>query len=149
MSDLMTIKDGKDYDRLKAQVQVGIESMCEATAAAEEIRDRQLWQLEYESWEDFCQGEFQNSARRMYQKMEAAAVIDLLPPGVGETLKESHLRTIKSVAEESPAAAVEILERIESKGVKLTAKSIKAEIQGKASLWTAHMRKAANRRMTR
>lgn len=128
MSEL-TVTDGKDYDRLKAQVQVGIESMCEATAAAAEIRDRKLWQLEYESWDDFCQGEFQNSARRMWQKMEAAAVVDMLPPGVGDQLKESHLRTLKNVAEESPEAAVEILERIESKGVKITAKTIKAEIE--------------------
>ena len=124
----LTVKDGDDYTRLKSLVQVGIESMCEATAAAAEIRDRGLWSLEYESWDQFCQVEFKTSARRMYQKMEAAKVLDLLPPGVGETLNEEQLRALKPAADESPEAAVEILESIEAKGGKITGKAIKEDI---------------------
>ena len=129
MPDMLTISDGKDYDRLKAKVQVGIESMIDATKAAAEIRERQLWRLEYESWEDFCQAEFHTSARRMWQKMEAVAVIDLLPPGIGDKLNEEQLRAIKPAAQESPETAVEILETIERKGAKITGKAIKQEIK--------------------
>tara|TARA_R110000765_G_scaffold59210_3_gene115402 strand:- start:2369 stop:3040 length:672 start_codon:yes stop_codon:yes gene_type:complete len=110
-----------DYEKLKAIVHRGLDAWYEAARAAEEIRERNLWRIEYQNWAEFVQQEFGQSARRIYQFMEAAQVVDMLP---GIELNESQARALVGT---SQARAENILEKIQQDGGKLTAKRIKDE----------------------
>ena len=62
---MLTRTDGSEYEALKARVQVGMDAMLDACAAAEEIKSRGLYQLEYDSWDDFYQAEFGKSSSHL------------------------------------------------------------------------------------
>jgi hypothetical protein len=110
-----------DYETLKEAIHYGLDAWYKAAKAADEIRRRNLWKSEYETWAEFVKQEFGQSARRIYQFMEAAKVVDMLP---GTDLNESQARAlVGSTVEE----AENILVTIENSGTKITAKKIKAE----------------------
>jgi hypothetical protein len=110
-----------DYEHLKSIIHQGLDAWYEAARAAEEIRARKLWREEYETWAEFVLQEFGQSARRIYQFMEAAKVVDMLP---GVELNESQARALTGT---TVVQAENILEKIDRDGGKLTAKRIKEE----------------------
>lgn len=129
MSAELELIDSRDeYEALKAKVQVGFDAMLEGISAAKKIRDRRLWRFEYDSWDDFCRAELEQSGRRMYQQMQAAEVHALLPAEVAAELNEAQLRALKPAADVSPERAVEVLETVAESGP-VTAKRIQAEIK--------------------
>lgn len=129
MSGEVELIDSRDeYEALKAKVQVGFDAMLEGIEAAKKIRDRRLWRFEYDSWDDFCRAELEQSGRRMYQQMQAAEVHALLPAEVASELNEAQLRALKPAADVSPERAVEVIETVAESGP-VTAKRIQAEIK--------------------
>lgn len=127
-ADLEMMDSRDEYEALKARVQVGFDAMLEGIEAAKKIRDRRLWRFEYDSWDDFCRAELEQSGRRMYQQMQAAEVHALLPPGLAIDMNESQLRALKPAADVSPERAVEVIEAVAESGP-ITAKRIQAEIK--------------------
>ena len=127
-AELELIDSRDEYEALKAKVQVGFDAMLEGISAAKKIRDRRLWRFEYDSWDDFCRAELEQSGRRMYQQMQAAEVHALLPAEVATELNEAQLRALKPAADVSPERAVEVLETVAESGP-VTAKRIQAEIK--------------------
>jgi multidrug efflux pump subunit AcrA (membrane-fusion protein) len=127
-AELELIDSRDEYEALKAKVQVGFDAMLEGISAAKKIRDRRLWRFEYDSWDDFCRAELEQSGRRMYQQMQAAEVHALLPAEVAAELNEAQLRALKPAADVSPERAVEVLETVAESGP-VTAKRIQAEIK--------------------
>ena len=69
------------------------------------------------------------SHRRIYQMLEASKVVAVIGTDRSDQLSEKSLRALKPAADQGEDAAIEVLERIESKGVKITAKSITEEIK--------------------
>lgn len=58
MTTELTKQDQCDYRMLKSIIRKNKDAVLEVAKALKDIRNRQLWQKEYESYADFCKGEF-------------------------------------------------------------------------------------------
>jgi hypothetical protein len=92
-------------DRSHAQfIEVGL--------AVAEIRQGKLYQIEYETFEEYCDKHWGWTKQRIYQIMDATEIHRSLPPKVNNLLtRESQLRPLKSV----PPVQREIVVREASK----------------------------------
>jgi hypothetical protein len=110
----------------EARIETGLKSFADVGAALAEIRDAQLYRLEFGSFEEYAEARWELSRKRAYDQVAAAAVVsqicdkkrsDLPPPAI-----ESHAAALVKVPEDRRAQVWEKV--IATTGGKPTAKAV-------------------------
>lgn len=110
-------------------VRDGLEGWYKAGQALLEIRDRKLYLGRYDSFEDYCVTEFQESVRRCYQMMQAVTIKN--EGKVEIEMSESATRALGKAPPEKRAEIVETI--VERKDGKITAKAVAEAINDQPS----------------
>jgi hypothetical protein len=99
---------------LKAIVSRTLESTIECARALKEIKDRELWKDESDSFQAFCTNNWGVSRTRAYQLIDYAEVVDLLPAEMSTAVDTERVaRELHKAPEE---ARVAILEQVQQAG---------------------------------
>jgi hypothetical protein len=112
------------YRRLKAVCHKRLQSELEFTAAIAEIRERKLYRAEYGTFEAFCQGEFERTARHIHRRLaqnklytqikNVAPGIHFSMPGVLRPLlglkPEQQLEAVEKAVDKSDSGKVTRME---------------------------------------
>lgn len=112
--------------QLKQIVSRNLSATIDAGRALKEIKDRELWKEEAESFQQFCVDNWGVSKQRAYQLMDSVEIVDSLPKEQSTAVdSERAARELKSVPAEARAAVVK---DAASKG-KVTGPAIKKAVQ--------------------
>lgn len=103
-------------------IKKGLNTFVEVGQALLEIRDKKLYRIEYNTFEEYCKQKWQISRRRSYQLIEASLVIENVNPGTQMPKNEKEIRPLTSLEPEIQNAAWQ--ETIEKHGENITAKKV-------------------------
>jgi hypothetical protein len=105
------------FEYLKGVIRAGLKTTFEVGAALMEIREQKLYQLEFPTFEAFCEAEFQIVRSRAYQLMQAAEVKASLTDDLSTTVdileNERQARELGKVAR---IDRVDVLETVAKTG---------------------------------
>ena len=98
----------RNLSQLKETVTKNLSATIEAGLALKEIKDRELWKEEAESFQAFCVDNWGVSRSRAYQLIECAEIVTELPPQLSTMVDtERGARELKKVPKEKRAEVVE------------------------------------------
>lgn len=93
--------------QLKAIVSRNLSATIDAGRALKEIKDRELWKEEAESFQQFCVDNWGVSKQRAYQLMDCVQIVDALPPDQSTAVdSERAARELKKVPAENRTEVV-------------------------------------------
>lgn len=129
MSQLLSPKEIKDLSVLEGIIKQSQGSAWAFIAAVRQIKERKLYRMKYDSWEDYCVKRWNWTADRMRQLENASVVLQRLAeknPTIGrEITNERQLRELAKVPEEQ---RVEVVKAVAKRG-KVTASAIAKEAE--------------------
>lgn len=119
--------------QLKNIVSRNLSATIDAGRALKEIRDRELWKEEAESFQQFCVDNWGVSKQRAYQLIDTVKIVDQLPPEQSTAVdSERAARELKKAPEEARAAIVKDLQAKGDVSGPAVAKAVK-DLKGVAS----------------
>lgn len=93
--------------QLKSIVSRNLSATIDAGRALKEIRDRELWKEESESFQQFCVDNWGVSKQRAYQLIDTVKIVDQLPPEQSTAVDSERVaRELKKVPAEDRAEVV-------------------------------------------
>ena len=126
--------DVKDWESIKGTLEVHAASVVEVAAALTTAKDRELWRLEYDSFDAFVRDYFQFSVRRAQQIRQAGRILESVAPDAKhvspERLSDRGLRELDRLPEK--AQRIQALEAAQSavgEGHRPTARHVAEAVQ--------------------
>lgn len=117
--------------QLKAIVSRNLSATIDAGRALKEIKDRELWKEEAESFQEFCVNNWGVSKQRAYQLMDSVGIIDALPKEQSTAVdSERAARELKKVPAEDRAEVVKKAQQaggVTGPSITKAAKEVKAK----------------------
>lgn len=109
---------------LEAIITAGLSTVFKVGTALAEIRDANLYQPEFESFEAYCVARWAFKRAHAYRYIEAATLVTEMSP-IGDITRESHARALLTVPAEQRAEVFRAaLAKATSEGRVLTAKDL-------------------------
>tara|TARA_R110001606_G_C15340839_1_gene646552 strand:- start:804 stop:1682 length:879 start_codon:yes stop_codon:yes gene_type:complete len=121
MEELKT-NEKQELQKHETTIKKGLNTFVEVGQALLEIRDKKLYRIEYNTFEEYCKQKWQISRRRSYQLIEASLVIENVNPGTQMPKNEKEIRPLTSLEPEIQNAVWQ--ETIEKHGENITAKKV-------------------------
>jgi hypothetical protein len=103
-------------------IKKGLNTFVEVGQALLEIRDKKLYRIEYNTFEEYCKQKWQISRPRSYQLIEASLAIENVYPGIQMPKNEKEVRPLTSLEPEVQNAVWQ--ETVEKHGENITAKKV-------------------------
>lgn len=130
----MTPAEIKRYDELTGVVKENLKAFWAVGKALMEIRDEKLYRIEFDTFEDYCQGVLDISARSGYHQIAAAEVMENLRTMVHKKDLPANERQVRSLSiiedpEEQRQAWRQVVERSKSDGVPITGNLVQSVVR--------------------
>jgi hypothetical protein len=93
------------YEQLKQQVTLGLENFRRLGKALGEIRDKELFKIEFTSFEQCCETHWKISKTHAHRLIAAATIAELLEPMGYEVQNERQVRPLRDLEPDDQVAA--------------------------------------------
>ena len=126
MKNQLSTQEQADLTKLEKVVAAGQQTFVEVGLALSEIRERKLYRLDFNTFEEYCQNRWHWTRRRVSQLIIASAVVQGLPENLGTTVpNEGTAREIARLPESGRAGVVE---SIVASGKRVTSAEVKKHL---------------------
>ena len=126
MKNLLSIQEKADLNKLEKVVDGGKKTFVEVGLALSEIRERRLYRLDFNNFEDYCQTRWGWTRQNANRLIEASVVIQSLPKNL-ETLV-SNLDAAKQIAKLPEADRAGVVKSIVASGKVVTSAEVKKHL---------------------
>lgn len=120
----LTADEEQRLAECETRIRSGLRTFVEVGKALAEIRDGRLYRQTHETFEAYCEMDWQLSRKRAYDLMGAAITVEALSP-MGDTPAPTSERQARELSGLAPETAAEVMKTAATSG-KVTAETIRA-----------------------
>jgi len=126
----LSAQEQYDFQRHEKTITENVKTFIEVGTALADIRDRKLYRLNFDTFEDYCRERWGWERRHAYRMIEAAEITEMCPTGHIQSERQAReLVPLKHDPEAIKAVVGAVVENAKATGATVTSQDIKKAVQ--------------------